>query len=129
MQVRRKLKQRWGTACCSLILFGGIAVAMPAHSQTQTAPDNSANNKGQQTTADQQSGPTSDRDLTAKIRRSIVADKSLSTYGHNVKIITQNGAVTLKGPVHSDEEKQAIEAKAAAVVGQDKVTDQLTVKQ
>ncbi len=129
MQVPRKTKQGWVTACCSLLLFGGIAVATPAHSQTQTAPDNSANNKGQQATADQQSGHMSDRDLTAKIRRSLVADKSISTYGHNVKIITQNGAVTLKGPVDSDEEKQAIDAKAAAVVGQDKVTDQLTVKQ
>jgi osmotically-inducible protein OsmY len=50
-------------------------------------------------------------------------------YGHNVKIITRNGAVTLKGPVHSEEEKQAIASKAADVVGQDKVTNQLTVKQ
>lgn len=54
-------------------------------------------------------------------------DKSLSTYAHNVKVISQNGMVTLKGPVKSEEEKQAIEAKAAQIAGADKVTNQLEV--
>jgi len=56
-----------------------------------------------------------------------MADKSLSTYAHNVKVITQNGGVTLKGPVRSDEEKQAIMAKANEVAGSGKVTDEITV--
>ena len=95
-----------------------------------TSPDNSANNKTHMTSADQQSESTSDRLLTQKIRKSIIADKSLSMYGHNVKIITKDGAVTLKGPVHTDEEKQNIGALAAqAAGGPDKVTNQLTVKQ
>jgi len=55
-------------------------------------------------------------------------DKSLSTYAHNVKVITQNGMVTLKGPVRSEEEKRAIEAKAAEVAGGDKVTSEMDVK-
>ena len=67
--------------------------------------------------------------MAAKIRRAIVSDHSLSTYGHNVKIVVVGGAVTLKGPVHSEAEKQNIAAKAGAIAGQDKVTDQLTVKQ
>lgn len=68
--------------------------------------------------------------ITKKIRESLIADKSLSMYGHNVKIITRNGAVTLKGPVHSEEEKQRIASKAEEVVGSaDKVNDRLTVKQ
>jgi len=66
-------------------------------------------------TADQQKENTSDRQLTQQIRRAIVKDKNLSSDAHNVKIITQNGAVTLKGPVKSEEEKQAIESKAAEV--------------
>ena len=71
-----------------------------------------------------------DRELTRKIRRSIMADKSLSTYAHNIKIISQDGAVTLKGPVKSDDEKQTVVAKAVAVAGSaDKVTDQISVKQ
>ncbi|WP_236657630.1 BON domain-containing protein [Acidisarcina polymorpha] len=93
-------------------------------------PDNSAKNKTQATTADQQSEATSDRMITKKIRQAIIADKSLSMYGHNIKIITLNGSVTLKGPVHSEDEKQSIAAKAAEVVGSpDKVTNQITVKQ
>ena len=69
-------------------------------------------------------------ELTRKIRRSIMADKSLSTYAHNIKIISQNGAVTLKGPVKSDDEKKTVMAKAVAVAGSaDKVTDQISVKQ
>jgi len=49
-------------------------------------------------TADQQKSNPADRDLTSKIRRAIVDDKTLSTYAHNVKVISQNGTVTLKGP-------------------------------
>lgn len=108
-------------AVCGFGAVGSMAAA-------QQSPDNSGVNKGQHVTADSQHTGAGDREMTAKIRRSIVGDKTLSTYGHNVKIITKDGAVTLKGPVHSDAEKQNIESKAAAVAGQDKVTDQLTVK-
>jgi hyperosmotically inducible protein len=104
-------------------------VAM-GQSQSSASPDNSARNSAQATTADQQPNAASDRLLTQKIRKAIIADKSLSTYGHNVKIITKDGSVVLKGPVHSDEEKQSIGAKAAdAAGGTDKITNQLTVKQ
>jgi hyperosmotically inducible periplasmic protein len=93
-------------------------------------PDNSGTNKAHNTTADQQSEVTNDRVLTQKIRKALVADKSLSTYGHNVTIITKDGSVTLKGPVHSEEEKQTIASKTQSIVGSpDKVTNQLTVKQ
>ncbi|MGH9667042.1 MAG: BON domain-containing protein, partial [Bryobacteraceae bacterium] len=64
-----------------------------------------------------------DRALTRKVRRALMADKSLSTYAHNVKIISQEGMVTLKGPVRSEAEKAAVEAKATEAVGADaKVT-------
>ncbi len=56
-----------------------------------------------------------------------MADKSLSSYAHNVKVVTTNGTVTLKGPVRSDEEKSAIEAKATEVAGAGNVTSELTV--
>jgi osmotically-inducible protein OsmY len=59
-----------------------------------------------------------------------LSDKSLSTYAHNVKIISQNGTVTLKGPVRSDDEKRAVVAKAVAVTGSvDKLTGEVSVKQ
>ena len=79
-------------------------------------------------TADQQKENRSDRDITQQIRQSIMKDKSLSTYAHNVKIITQNGQVTLKGPVRSEDEKKAVAAKATAVAGENKVTGELNIK-
>ena len=96
-------------------------------------PDNTKVNKRDrdrsEPTADQQKGNVADRDLTKKIRQSIVADKSLSTYAHNVKVISQNGVVTLKGPVRSEEEKKAIESKAVAVAGSSaKINNELSVK-
>jgi osmotically-inducible protein OsmY len=69
-----------------------------------------------------------DRDITARVRKSIMADKSLSTYAHNVKIISQDGIVTLKGPVRSDDEVQSIVSKATNVTGNaDKVINQMSV--
>jgi hyperosmotically inducible protein len=99
----------------------------------QAQPDNTKNNKGDQkpgaVTADQQKMNPADRDLTQKIRKSVMADKSLSTYAHNVKIISQDGMVTLKGPVNTDDEKKNVVSKAVAITGSaDKVSDQLTVK-
>ncbi len=117
-------------ALLSVLLIPRFAIGQDQSTSSATSPDNAANNKTHMTTADQQSENTSDRLLTQKIRKSIIADKSLSMYGHNVKIITKDGAVTLKGPVHTDEEKQNIGALAAqAAGGPDKVTNQLTVKQ
>ena len=58
-----------------------------------------------------------------------MADKSLSTYAHNVKIISQNGIVTLKGPVHSDDEVKSIMAMATEGAGSpDKVVNEMSVK-
>jgi hyperosmotically inducible protein len=75
-----------------------------------------------------QKNNTSDRDIMQKIRKSIVDDKTLSTYAHNVKIVAQGGKVTLKGPVRSAEEKQTIEQKATEVAGAGNVTNELTIK-
>jgi osmotically-inducible protein OsmY len=80
-----------------------------------------------QPTADQQKENANDRNLTRQIRQEISKDKSLSTYAHNVKIVSQGGQVTLKGPVRSAEEKQAIEAKAQEIAGAGNVTSQIEV--
>ncbi len=119
------------TAAAALCCFTNNLNAYEPPSQAgtaQTAPDNSNQNKNQAPTADNQSNAQSDRMTTAKIRKAITADKTLSTYAHNVKIITLNGAVTLKGPVKSDEEKQKVASMAANIVSANKITDELTVK-
>jgi osmotically-inducible protein OsmY len=121
-------------ACLFTSLLAGTC--MLANGQESTAPppaaDNTKTNQRDKNkaepTADQQKENQSDRELTQQIRRAIVEDKSLSTYAHNVKIISEDGIVTLKGPVRSGEEKTAVEAKASQIAGKDKVTSQLEVK-
>jgi osmotically-inducible protein OsmY len=70
-----------------------------------------------------------DRELTQKIRKSVVADKSLSLAAHNVHIAAQDGAVTLTGTVKSEDEKKAVEDKATEIAGAGKVTSQLAVSE
>ena len=79
-------------------------------------------------TADRQKETPADRQLAQQIRRALVKDKSLSTNAHNVKVVAQNGSVTLKGPVDSETEKQAVEAKAAQIAGSDKVTSEIQIR-
>jgi hyperosmotically inducible protein len=109
-----------------------LAIGSLGQDSSAPAPDNTKTNQRDKNkaepAADQQKENQSDRETARQIRRSIVQDKSLSTYAHNVKIISQDGMVTLKGPVRSDEEKATVEAKAAEVAGKDKVTSQLEVK-
>jgi hyperosmotically inducible periplasmic protein len=93
------------------------------------APDNSRQNKAQSRTADDQTNATSDRLTTASVRRAIVADKNLSLYAHNVKIITRDGHVTLKGPVKSEEEKQQVLADATTAHPAADISNELTVKE
>lgn len=123
------------TLLCAGLLLGSVASAgaqQPTGQQASPAADNSKMNQRDQSrnepTADQQKDNRTDRDITRQIRQSIVADDSLSTYAHNVKVITQNGQVTLKGPVRSEDEKQAVTSKATAIVGENKVTDNLSIK-
>jgi hyperosmotically inducible periplasmic protein len=110
----------------SLLFLTGVAGYAQSPDNTKV---NQRDRNPDEVTADQQKMNTSDRDLTKNIRRSIIADKSLSSYAHNVKIISQNGTVTLKGPVKSEDEKRAVVAKAVAVTGSaDRVTDEISVK-
>jgi len=119
-----------------LLLTAGMVLGLwlgagPQVRAQQNAPDNTKTNQGDANkgaaTADQQKMNAADRNITKEIRSSIIKDKSLSTYAHNIKIITQDGKVTLKGPVRSEDEKASIESKAVAIAGANNVTDQLEV--
>jgi len=119
------------TAILHGALCGLLMSTIAGSPQQGTAPDNSKRNQQNQNTdrptADQQSENSADRQLSQQIRQAIVADKSLSTYAHNVKIISQDGQVTLRGPVRSKEEKRIVESKAAEIAGAGKVTSELQV--
>lgn len=75
-----------------------------------------------------QSNRPSDIGLTAEIRKAILARDGFSVNAQNVKIITDNGHVTLRGPVNSSEEKRIIQEVASKIAGNDKIHDQLEVK-
>src|ERR1700730_254134 len=118
-----------GAAALATALMAG---PMPKQDNSQQpAPDNSKTNKRDRDksspTADRQKMNATDRDLAKRVRAALVDDKSLSTYAHNVKIMAQDGKVTLKGPVRSEEEKSAIEAKATEIAGAGNVINQLEV--
>lgn len=114
----------------SLLSCGAVLQAQtPAQEKQDNTRVNQRDRNPGEATADQQKENAADRDLAAKIRREITKDKSLSTYGHNVKVIVQNGVVTLKGPVRSNEELQSIMSTASRVAGGDaKITNQLAVQ-
>jgi len=109
----------WPQALAVLALFvGGAAYGrQDANPPSDAKPDNTKVNKRDRAagamTADQQGNSKTDRELARKIRRALVEDKTLSSYAHNVKVIAKDGAVTLKGPVRSEEEKKTVETKAA----------------
>lgn len=120
----------------SLFVLGGYAgtahsAEMTPSPPAQMAPDNTGRNvrdrSGVTLTPGDQSESKADRALTKQIRQAVVADKSLSTTAKNIKIITVNGVVTLRGPVKSSQEKANIEAKAKHLAGTTKVDNQLEI--
>jgi hyperosmotically inducible protein len=110
----------------------GKTTPRSAPDQDTPAADNTGTNqrdrKDSEPTADQQKNGKSDLDLTAEIRRSVMADKALSTNAHNVKIIAENGKVTLKGPVATAKEKKIVEKKAQQIAGSANVVSEIQIK-
>jgi osmotically-inducible protein OsmY len=118
---------RWSLAVL-VIAFGSSAVLSGQTPQTP-APDNTKTNKSESAkpTADDQKQNSKDLEITRQIRKLVTDDKGLSTYAKNVKIVTQNGSVTLSGPVRSETEKKSVEAKAAQVAGSTHVKSDIQI--
>jgi hyperosmotically inducible protein len=114
-------------------VFAQDNAAAPKMTRTAevAAPDNSKSNKlessNRAATADKAKNDATDLDLAKRVRQNVTADKSLSTYGHNVKIVAVDGTVTLNGVVRSANEKTQIAKTAAAIAGADHVVDDLKV--
>lgn len=115
------------TMLCAAVIFSVPIPASAAEDEATKADNTKVNKEMKEDSADQQKETKSDREITRKIRRAVVKNKSLSTYAHNVKIITRGGAVTLKGPVRSEKEKQFVEKAAAQVAGEGKVTSEIEI--
>jgi hyperosmotically inducible protein len=126
------LRPKWIAIAIALGFLACEGIPYLAAQDQPPAPDNTKVNKRDRSktapTADQAKNTTNDRDIMQKIRQAVMDDKTLSTYGHNVKIISQHGKVTLKGPVRSEDEKTKIEKMATDVAGAGNVTNQITIK-
>jgi len=120
------------------VAVGGATAALATDPATkssdkaaQSAPDNSGRNArdagGNTVTPMDQGNNEQDLKVTQQIRREVVSDDNLSTKAHNVKIVTNNGVVTLRGPVESEAEKDRIASVAKKIAGDGKVKDQLEV--
>lgn len=118
----------------SLVLvwtLASLVAAAPAIAGEYDA-DNSAKNardRGDETiTPTDQGGSAADREVTANIRKAIVDDDALSMNAHNVKIVTKDGVVTLRGPVKNASEKTSVAAKAQRISGVKRVDNQLEIE-
>ena len=121
----------FGRCIAMSVLLVSLSSSQSIFAAQKEKPDNSGTNKtdrdSSRKTADEQSNDPADVKVTQQIRQALAADKSLSTYAHNVKVITVQGKVTLRGPVRSDAERQAVQKKAAEVAGVRAVVNDLTV--
>lgn len=131
-------KQALLLALSLMVALGSAGLAYATDPSTtgeaaRSAPDNSGRNtrdsEGDTLTPGDQGDSEADVALTQKIRQKVVADDSLSMLAHNVKIITVDGVVTLRGPVESPKEKERIAAVAKEIAGAGKVKDNLEVAQ
>ena len=125
-----KLKLISGAVALGLLTMSN-GVILSARQDPPKADNTKVNQRDRskgESTADQAKNNPNDREIMQKIRQSVVGDKTLSTYAHNVKIISEHGKVTLKGPVRSEEEKKSIEQMATTVAGDGNVTNQITIK-
>ena len=112
--------------CLSTISLAAMAA------DDRTKPDNTAINErdrsGETQTSGDQSNSSADLKITQAIRQALMKDGELSTTAKNVKIITNNGQVTLRGPVKNAQEKAKIDQLARSAAGGAKIDDQLDVK-
>lgn len=119
-----KLKSKVVFLIFSLMTLGSLSYA-------QTDADNSKVNErdssAKEITADQQKSNASDSEITSRIRQDIMKEKNLSTYAQNIKIITVNGKVTLKGPVRSKAEQNSILKYARSVAGSSNVVNKIAI--
>ena len=116
----------------ALTCLSAFSLAALAADNKKAEPDNTATNErdrsGETQTSGDQSNSSADLKTTQAIRQALMKDGELSTTAKNIKIITDNGQVTLRGPVKNAQEKAKIDQLARSAAGGAKIDDQLDVK-
>jgi osmotically-inducible protein OsmY len=115
-----------------LACLSALSVAASGADDKKTNPDNTTTNErdrsGETQTSGDQSNSSPDLKITQAIRQALMKDGELSTTAKNIKIITANGQVTLRGPVKTAQEKSKIDQLARSAASGAKIENQLDVK-
>jgi len=115
-----------------LTCLSALSLAALAEDNEKTKPDNTVTNdrdrSGETKTSGDQSNSSADLKITQAIRQALMKDRELSTTAKNIKVITANGQVTLRGPVKSAQEKAKIDQIAKSAAGGAQIDDQLDIE-
>ena len=116
----------------ALASLSAFSLAALATDNEKAKSDNTATNErdrsGETKTSGDQSNSSADLKTTQAIRRVLMKDRELSTTAKNIKVITANGQVTLRGPIKTAQEKAKIDQIAKSAAGGAQIDDQLDVK-
>jgi hyperosmotically inducible protein len=117
----------------ALIFLSAFSLAALAADDEKAKPDNTKTNERDRSTETKTSGDQSnssaDLKITQAIRRALIKDRELSTTAKNIKVITANGQVTLRGPVKTAQEKVKVDQIAKSAAGSAQIDNQLDVKE
>jgi hyperosmotically inducible periplasmic protein len=117
----------------TLACLSAFSLAALAADDEKAKPDNAATNErdrsGETKTSGDQSNSSADLKITQAIRQALMKDSELSTTAKNIKIITANGQVTLRGPVKATQEKAKVDQTAKSAAGGAQIDNQLDVKE
>jgi hyperosmotically inducible periplasmic protein len=116
----------------ALACLSALSLAAFAADNEKAKPDNTSTNErdrsGEAKTSGDQSNSSADLKITQAIRQALIKDDQLSTTAKNIKVITANGQVTLRGPVKTAQEKARVDQIAKSAAGGAQIDDQLEVK-
>jgi hyperosmotically inducible periplasmic protein len=121
------MKRPWITALTALCMLASAPLVLAEDLRPDNSGANVRDRGGETLTPIDQADSAEDLRITQSIRKAVVEDDALSVNAQNVKIITQNGVVTLRGPVGSEAERASIAAKAKGVAGVTRIDNQLEI--
>ena len=127
MKLTRTIKQA-SLALASISITSLSAMADEEKTNADNTAINQRDRSGETATSGDQSNSSADLKITQAVRRALMKDGELSTTAKNIKVITANGQVTLRGPVNNAQEKAKIDQIAKSAAGGAKIVDELDVK-
>ena len=117
----------------AITCLSALSLAALAADDEKSKPDNTATNErdrsGETKTSGDQLNSSADLKTTQAIRQALMKDDELSMTAKNIKVITANGHVTLRGPVKTAHEKAKIDQLAKSAAGGAQIDNQLDVKE